>query len=108
MSRYYYTCPIQAAYMAKEFGMVFTEMYSAEIEILDGNLVVSDIVDVDGGKFYIRPDSEKLLEQEAGDLCAPKDFDNTGSAFPAAILGANAGKIMQRNGKPFFWPEQEQ
>lgn len=73
-------------------------------------------------KFYIHPDSLHILEPQVGDVIETYDkrtsIPKVGGALKRvrgvnfaehlfAAQGVN-GRIIQRNGKPFFWPECEE
>lgn len=127
MKRYYYTCPLQAAYMAKEFGMIFftpeDEEYNEEI-YADGN--VECAFEFDGvERLYIHPDSVHMLEPKTGDVITSL-VTEYGYVVPSRIAEIQNGnlyskscdgrkwipyggksRIIQRNAKPFFWPEVE-
>jgi hypothetical protein len=84
MSRYYYTDPLAAAWMAKHFGMKLEAEYfddeKAEYELSDdvfdfvhmdysGCDTMEDVLEVGGTrKIYIHPDSLPMLEPAKGDL----------------------------------------
>lgn len=98
--RYFYTDPLAAAWMAKHFGMVFRENPPQD----DG--WVSPPNDV-RERYIICPDSLHLLEPQDKDI-----YINT--ARSPEIWHSATGlswhkryKIIQRDGKPFFWPESE-
>ncbi|MGE4259200.1 MAG: hypothetical protein AB7F19_07650 [Candidatus Babeliales bacterium] len=112
-AKYFYRCPIEADYMCKNFGMKFPSMKK--------------------DKYYINQKSLKLLEPQIGDLVKfdwPENYfyvcDNSDPKIPAdqwpppgcetiqEVLdmksdpeGFGQCYIIQRNHKPFFWPEKE-
>jgi hypothetical protein len=81
--RYFYDCPLKAAYMAKHHGMQLVCCYQAEDDGLeyasDDSYPFSDagidaemwgdIVKAECRRVYIHPDSLALLEPEGTDLC---------------------------------------
>lgn len=134
--RYFYTDPLEAAYMAKHYGMRFNRPTNMN----DSGFYTEDFSDWYGcgltevmygggfGKFYIHPDSLAILEPQVGDLFVghnglfrvdethyPKEgggwepgpcwklVDGYHRYFPDAF--GDERKIIQRQGKAFFWPE---
>ena len=114
--RYFYTEPLAAAWMAKQFGMRFVDKsclpvsadpamwYMAERHYLAGSL-------------FIHPDSLHLLEPQRGDLIhanissphimtmAPHcGYVTWGECVDPRTQYYDC-KIIQRNGLSFFWPE---
>lgn len=69
MTKYYYSCPLSAAYMAKNFGMRFLlegeefDEWGAEIRDLWPDFGEDTAI-----KYHIHPDSLHLLEPRPGDL----------------------------------------
>jgi len=148
--RYFYDCPLKAAYMKKHHGMKLQVHHSFENEdygfldvigIYEYDEAWGDIeyiqaikqnegygeqsfqFDPDCGKvFYIHPDSVPLLEPQMGDVI--KQWGSL-AGVPIYDIGERNGnpvyfmpdssynyfesmeKIIQRDGKPFFWPERE-
>lgn len=69
--RYYYSCPIKAAYMAKHFGMLFLFRYEdgQEISLRGlGNMLAYADGSLGEAKFYVHPDSLHLLDAQKEDL----------------------------------------
>lgn len=95
----YYTCPIQALYMIKEFGVEFVYENGDGIVNLQ-NLELFAVFDIKSliddfknfGKIYVVKESEYIFEPKQGDM---------------GIESNNLVKIIMRNGKQFFMPEQE-
>ena len=57
-------------------------------------------------RFIIHPDSDHLFEPQAGDVLQ----DRKGECFTYIgheHLDLRYFKIIQRNNKPFFWPEEK-
>lgn len=110
MTRYFYTCPLMASYMAKHFGMIFQQFNLRGDKTTICEFVCVSISDT--GVFYIHPDSVKLLEPQEGDLfladhhqcsdCGTEMFFYTDDYGKDAVK-----KIIQRNGIAFMWPNQE-
>lgn len=113
MLKYYYDCPIKAAWMAKYFGMKFEGGYAAQFLALDAASQIRDKNERD--YYYIHPDSLHLLEPREGDLVKATWVGKGAPVSQCLIYNAievlgsywHIGKIIQRNGIPFMWPEQE-
>lgn len=121
MTKFYYDCPIKAAYMAKYFGMKFDlcpdqvhyqGQYDEQQKHVQGwqydwvlpiNFVlVSEVKDIDSSwtnvvwskrRYVIHPTSLYLLKTQDGDLLA--GVNNMVGMFYT---------ISQRNGQPFIMP----
>jgi len=144
MTRYYYTDPLAAAWMARHHGFFIvhpiepkTSVHSKCRDEAHCYVTANEVKDIDsswldlnwrdGTRFYIHPDSEYLLQPQDGDIVIECYGDLT-KGYPLQIIGKCVGiseyacrfgdetiyekgddfKIIQRNGKPFFWPEVEQ
>lgn len=113
--RYYYTDLIHVAYMAKKFGMGFSNIHSGAY--FDCPLHRDDrLVDDNDDKYYIHPDSLHILEPREGDLISINGGLSANIVTHAEFLDeiklmepqfAAPLKIIQRNNQPFFWPESE-
>lgn len=132
MTKYFYDCPIKAAYMAKEFGVKLT---------LDGKLILADWVvplnianTYHDGKvnFYVTKESEHIFKSKIGDLVIfdPKEtepvykndkgeilyyksrispHDNImvlNQHFMEPYLLESVLEILKRDDKVFFMPEK--
>jgi hypothetical protein len=123
-TRYYYADPLAAAWMQKKFGMRFVRDFLAPDNSGDTKEIGFDgpvTCIFEGQKYYIHPDSLPLLEPCEGDLVEHYDFSGcykdpyffkteTFKNFGIDVteyFRNNSGKIIQRDGKPFFWPECE-
>ncbi len=120
----FYTKPLAAEYMAKELGVKYTNESGAPLKYLDGNWYVmwsSDSPDLYTGRFYIHPDSYRILEPQEGDIVnvdMPERIE-VGEVVSDGLVHISEYhalhdpkygdiiKIIQRNNKPFFWPESE-
>lgn len=107
--RYFYNDPLVAAYMAKHFGMKFytypdgsdlSEPITWENEFSRFHYHEGEV------NWRVHPDSLQLLERRMSDIC--QGLNNSSVFCVAALLGDNAGQIIQRDGKRFFWPESEE
>lgn len=131
MPRYYYTCPIKALYMMKEFGVEFeienedfededdgfTEPYFDfrlwEIESPETINTLLDILE-GGGRIYVQYESRHIFEPKTNDIFSYKMF----GMVTTYILPENQDgkewakevseiKIIMRDDKEFFMPEVE-
>lgn len=94
MTKYYYDCPIKAAYMAKEFGVKFKHQITTRFKVDMGfkkvwdkrketvtvsspRSIVACLADSkreqQHKKFYVHPDSEYIFKPQEGDLVAHYD-----------------------------------
>lgn len=133
--RYFYTDSLQAAWMESRFGVKFE---NAELSIIGNSMAYYFVNPRDGsrfkGRFYIHPDSLKLLEPQEGDIGIEMVKSARGEeTLECGIFQLNEHynessrwltfqkpnehdhndtlsgkeKVIFRNGKPFFWPEIE-
>lgn len=102
--RYFYTDPLAAAWMAKHFGMRFHNANNGA-EITE-QAVMRHAATGNECRIHIRPDSLHLLEPLIGDRMQYKDHApyvfNGGQN-----IGGILDPIIQRDGKPFHFPERE-
>jgi hypothetical protein len=115
--RYFYTDPLAAAWMAKHFGMKFNEGLPTVEFSSDpvGRNMTAVLVTVDDlfPRFHVHPDSLHLLKPRVGDSTSDGTVDeNMGELqvhhiyeYYSEIDGDT--RIIQRDGKPFHWPEVE-
>lgn len=116
VKRYYYTCPLKAAYMAKYFGIKLCDRTLKESLVHLGDEFRYESVSIDGlwkSKYfdadkiiYIHPDSLILLESKVGDIIT-YPFQSFFQLEKGNSKIIDGGKIIQRNGIPFMWPEVE-
>ncbi|WP_020472343.1 hypothetical protein [Zavarzinella formosa] len=132
MTRWFYTDPLAAAWMAKHFGMAYAvdglvdgesiaapRLFASKHIFEDKiHLHVSDAV---GRRYYIHPDSLHLLEPHKHDLVDFVWIHPCGESFHEMTLlhtgfesfceestcDYDSHRIIQRNGKAFIWPEVE-
>lgn len=126
---YYYTCPIKALYMIKEFGVEFEckyypedigddQFYDFQHQSLYDIEKIGDLFDTDFGhvdKIYVKQESEEIFEPINGDIGIDiKDFHihlygDRWHYYIAGIPRMALGniEIVLRNGKHFFAPEVE-
>jgi hypothetical protein len=112
MKRYFYTDPLAAAWMAKHFGM---QIFAWATDS------VSDCEHIARDKRCSPPSQNYLVDACSLSLLEPQEFDmvlypdgaftrivgSTVGIDKAKITIGNGGKIIQRNGISFMWPESE-
>lgn len=143
MTRYFYTDPLAAAWMAKHFGMRFftgdqtaakwhdepaTDGTSSRIRVVDEwvECWTSDpdiIQSAINWPCRIHPDSLHLLEPQEGDLVTLGGQEEGAALLAGTTAGGfyyrqygiahhacsrgSVKQVIQRNSKPFHWPESE-
>ena len=102
----YYTDPLAAAYMSREFGIKIYANQKCTCSYEQPRDIAGDVPN-----FYIHPDDCHIFEPQVGD----KDED--GFRFENGawvriemngyiiIIDADESDTARRNNKPFFWPE---
>jgi hypothetical protein len=112
MTRYFYSDPLAAAWMAKHHGMLFCngDFTLKLTAILDDNFHPI--------KFVVHSDSLPLLEPRVGDLIYITEskigtlarlHDGNLKLFTGDwMIKPDRVYIIRRDGKPFFWPESEE
>ena len=105
MKKAFYDCPLQAAYMAKHFGMLIKHPCGG-IYTLSALLCEETDERIEKPKKYIHPDSMKLLEPQVGDLI----LEDGKPYYVLQQIGDNfiSSQIIQRGGLPFHWPKFEE
>ncbi len=103
----YYNDPLAAAYMAMEFGVKYVDDNpKAGTETWLGKFLYAD-------KYHIHPDSYHIFEPQVGDVI----IDALGQTLKQGnmsktdcfmLVKDGVCRIIQRNDKPFFWPESEE
>ena len=126
--KYYYDCPIKAYYMKKYFNMDYAGPKSELGKELGYNFVDNyRFLDENKntvcwksseGKIYIEPSSLHLLEPQSGDLVSINGGESANVIMHEELFRdrlklmepqfSKPLTIIQRNGKPFFWPEAEE
>jgi|ERR1035437_874345 hypothetical protein len=102
--RYFYDCPIKAAYMNKYFGVeTYATTYAMQSNI--------------GLKYYIHDGSLQILEPQVGDVVEGNGYVDKllygdvkkvfHSIQSPAFNKESIDRIIDRNGVPFIWPESE-
>ena len=98
---YYYDCSIEAAYMAKNFGVKFRSAGGAALVYCWGCRFAPESMPCavfEGEYYYITPESLALLDPKKGDLFLGSGRLLQEGEQPEPI------KTIQRDGKPFIWP----
>lgn len=125
----YYTDPLAAAYMAREFGVeitsvhgefkfTFKEMICECKQVYCKNLTLSHFAHLpsDTERYYIHPDSYHIFEPMVGDLVSINGGETASLVTHPEMVGVilankdrfvSTVKIIQRAGKPFFNPREE-
>jgi hypothetical protein len=122
---YFYTDPLAAAWMANHFGMRFNGwIWNDENFYFESTINADDEDDgspyeFGGAKVYVHLASLHLLEPKAGDLLEwrckkatpPFDYSRIDKINPGDDTKVHPDnellQIIQRDGKPYFWPERE-
>jgi hypothetical protein len=134
--RYYYTCPIKALYMMKEFGVEFETKHQSEfngkhffrgleklwvdnIDISGDSIRICSLLYLENNdktcvnnKFYVDKESEHIFEPKKGDL-AHYDLNGGSGVYQFTnkpirwAEGVTNIQIIRRDNKQFFMPEVE-
>lgn len=147
MTKYFYTDPLAAAWMAKHFSMKLelrytpeeiaeyepgTEAYFFENAMIDDGIAEmwEDVIAAGCRRIYIHTDSLPLLKPKRWDVMTDRGKNSVGfvmTSLPDLTViqsstenaeqvltrveiypaGFDSWRIIQRDGKPFFWPESE-
>lgn len=107
----YYDDAIQAAYMQREFGVQLRAISKSGAVC---GVISFDAVSLkpDGYTYHIHPDNQAIFEPQKGDLWAmPSPYSSFYISTEAdmSILNKEVykdGRIIQRQGKPFFMPKE--
>jgi hypothetical protein len=125
--RYYYTCPIKALYMMKEFGVKFEckdangDVYDFQEWYLNSNNISELSLELENFPIciYVKKESEHIFKPRNYDLAGfTRDdgistiaqYDEAKKAFingSFRILKKYNPKIIIRDNKQFFMPEVE-
>lgn len=126
MTRYFYTDPLAAAWMVRHFGFRLgnreTTIWYTENDIITRAFHPA----IDSLPLYVHLDCEHLLQPQVHDVVSylftsePDYFSSTakrttqnyksvtkGKLFSLRARNITELRIIQRNGKPFFWPERD-
>lgn len=115
MTRYFYTDPLAAAWMAKHFRVNFRngDHEMLVLAVSDGEVTwfvrhSNPPLRYIEEEYYIHPDSLHLLNPQVEDIIF-NDTSLMGCSQVGICKGSmeNGFRIIQRDGKPFFWPESE-
>lgn len=125
----FYTDPLAAAYMAREFGVEIVgafeklvpeqeKIFILQIPFREWFEILLDSrnMRINQGyrkpdRYYVNDDSLPVFEPKVGDVGhngeQAGDFRDKGFFETDEGLEVDKCKIIQRDGKPFFWPEVE-
>lgn len=128
--RYYYDCPIKAAYMHKNFGVNFCDKTGLTVSANPSLWYMAERHYM-AQSLYIHPDSMGIFEPQVGDLvkatynkeCTFVHRIVSGVEIDHYLVGGfpdhygypdyigdgerKIFKIIQRKGIPFLWPDVE-
>ena len=114
MSKLFYTDPLAAAIMAREFGV---KIYSGDLIAnniwtwRDAAAAASELIgNFEGEILGIHPDSYHVFEPQVGDMCEVhiNSILIVHTAWRKYIPKTwDFKQIIQRNNKPFFTPQSE-
>jgi len=132
MTKLYYTDAIKAAWMCREYGVHFTEPLALGFHNGQYVIALSPHLDMSkDAKYYIHPDSLPIFEPMDGDVYevdvtedvpvyhenaksgdAPMYYTSRSSPYSQFQVYRNNPngafkRIVERNGKAFFMPEQQ-
>ena len=119
MKKMYYKCPIEAAYMARNFGVNFLfdpePKDNAVFLYWNRNALVNTL---QINRFYIHPDSLSIFEPQVNDMNNEGYFFTGNSEYCDGVwykkqynestMFSSSKNIIQRNNKPFIVPEVEE
>ncbi len=125
----YYTDPLAAAFMSREFGVELNKYVTTpasakgigytSFKKAPYKSAVRDELYSKTRKYYIHPDSYHIFEPQAGDVgfdrgctaaCHVRIINERRWCFDSDPQGwpmCDGFKIIQRDNKPFFWPKEE-
>jgi len=122
--RYYYTCPIKALYMMKEFGVkiekfLYSDFHSLErklssvsFEWICQNENLNDKIEFEN-RLIVAEESEHIFEPKKGyegrwvRPIGAHYANHNGEQWVSAGIEPNPPKIIMRDNKQFFMPEVE-
>lgn len=126
MVKYFYTDPLEAAYMAKRYRMdilLIDDAHALKPDYFrDWTSIIGELEDCHAiepdkarDKYYIHSDSLSILEPRVGDLMkqgsgyeiVTKIFDDGRGVVSQSSVFLPPYHIIQRNGIPFFWPKSK-
>ena len=121
-NRYYFTCPIKALYMMKEFGVKFEckdangEFYDFQEWFLNSNNISELSLELENFpiSIYVKKESEHIFEPKDDDLILHSSPDSDDDAYKlwksdigSVWLKKYFSKTIMRDNKQFFMPEVE-
>lgn len=116
--RYYYDCPLIAAYMTEYFNIKIYIIEEQEEFNLDVHELMNEppisVVGINI-KYYLHPESHPILKPQEGDImigpgsmCVNVEYIDYHTLNNPRVIDKKLlkGKIIQRNGRPFHWPKE--
>ncbi len=115
MTKYYYDDPLAAAYMAREFSVVYHYSHRTyNWSDINWLLLIEN-----QEEFIIHPDSLHIFDPKEGDLVnfitkigyvdhCGQIAQNEWNEVVCYNIKTDDYKIIQRDGKSFFWPKIEE
>jgi len=126
MARYYYTCPIKAIYMHKEFGVKCLTEIKIEADLKENNFIFYENMTPEITKIYVATESENIFEPQLYDAGFSINPELPFSCLVIAIFEKTGTwawynmkhqrwenshkkdwKIIERDNKQFFMAEVE-
>ena len=106
MTRLYYTDPIKALWMAKEFGVRFFFHYEIgdTLAIRGEDNFLARIKNPDGERFYVAKESESIFEPKDEDLGIVSGVPHPCEVIAQEQLKGTQPLIIMRENKNFFQP----
>ena len=123
--KYYYDCPIKAAYMNHEFGVITYIELSINDKVYDKCLIKNwnnrELELDEKNKYYVSPESEHIFQPKEGDIGIIKNFNplifvrffsyynswNYEDDEYEERFNNDDVKIIYRDNKHFFNPKEE-
>jgi len=119
--KYYYTCPIKALYMMKEFGVKFEckdangDVYDFQEWYLNSNNISELSLELENFpiSIYVAKESEHIFEPKKGDEgrwlrpIGAHYANHNGEQWVSHGIEPNPPEIIIRDNKQFFMPEVE-
>ncbi len=110
MKKLYYDCPIEAAYMAKNFGVRFNIIAKSDKD----NFFMWEVRPEynEGQILHVHPESLSIFEPQLKDMLRNKKTGGITLGVYQGLLDHNPkaienDDIIYRNNKPFIMPKEE-
>lgn len=107
LTRYFYTDPLAAAWMARTYGVIFEDYAGFRFKEEDTFWHLEPL-----RKLFVHKDSIHLFEPKNGDIgdiegWGPVTFSRDRWISGGIVISNGIYKIIQRNGIAFMWPETD-